>query len=710
MKTNCISRIVGLFVLFFMSICCKKEIDFSKMSEEKQVEFYKKTVESVFEKGDALFQECKSATEFGEHLEDLLSIQGVTDAYVDGNAVYIKTISGSTLSYLYTPGPEFLFDDFDMNSITASTRAGDYPKAWMVGHHNDYKTACFVNQQAKDEGRDYISKVFFPFAKKALENIGISVEIESSPSRDFYKQDMYQYDIIYLITHGSYDSKDDIHWLFTSESLNWIDGMRDEMGESWLGDKIGVSDDIGQVWEVHQGDSVIVKYLMVSDLQIASAGHQFQNKGRAIVFNTACKSLLGNDNLWEAFKQRGAGLYLGYDETNGRGKEAGMYYFCRLASGMSLLNSFYDLPSRLRTEHGTEKDSQGKEREFDAWLRTRYDVDSDISSTFITTSSIPDYEDQSNKEGTVVKLMGHAPMFAPSYLVYDNVNTQQSERRLFDFSYSSFRYGFCISETPVISDSKMLDPLKIGDEGCTYQDYKVSFSSIIENLEPEKKYYYWTYIYDGHDYVFSEGNSFETKRINRVIPEEIIDQMDDYIPIYEGNNPPNVEGQYLLSPSELVYDSTHGFSIGHIFDDLYFQFLNQDMENNTLDYVEEQGNSSQVGTGAFISGEGDRFSVFFNTDGNAVYDDYSFWYKTALVISGIKTADGIKDLDYAFVLVDKGDDPKPYYIPSGSFRVFKDGDGLSTNTNYFSRRTSAPLKPMSYNPTPLPSMFEVEHN
>ena len=707
MKIKCITRIAEFCVLFFLSVCCKKEIDFSRMSEEKQIEFYKNTVEAVFEKGDALFQECKSATEFGEHLEDFLSIQGVTDAYVDGNTVYIKTISGSTLSYLYTPDSEYLIDDIDLNSFTTSTRAGDYPKAWMVGHHNDYKTACFVNQQAMDESRDYISKVYFPYAKKALENVGIAVEIESSPTRDFYKQDMYQYDIIYLITHGSYDSKDDIHWLFTSESLNWFDGMREEMGESWLGDKIGVADDIGQVWEVHQGDSVIVKYLMVSDLQIASAGHQFQNEGRAIVFNTACQSLLGNDNLWEAFKQRGAGLYLGYDETNSWGKRAGMYYFCRLASGMSLLNSFYDLPSELRIDHETEKDSQGKEREFVAWLRTRYDLDSDISSTFITTSSIPDYEDQSDKEGTIVKLLGYAPMFAPSFLVYDNVSTQQSERHPFDFSYNSFRYGFCISETPAISDSKMLDPLKIGDEGCTYHDYQVSFSAIVEDLEPEKKYYYWSYIYDGHDYVFSEGDSFETKRINRVIPEDILDQMDDYIPIYDGGNPPNVEGQYLISPVAITFDGTNQYEIGDVFTDIYCQFLNQDMAHNTLDYNEKTGSSTSTGTGAFISGEGNRFSVFFNTEGVSVFSDYSINIKTALVISGIMTSEGIKDVYYAFVLVDKGDDPSHHIIDIGGFRVFKDSDGLSVPVNYFNSPGKSQTKGLFYNPLPLPGVHDA---
>ena len=690
---------MGVLLVFFpvFLVSCKKDIDFSKMSENEQMEFYQRTVEAVYEKGDVLFKECRTATEFGNHLEDIRLIKGVEDVYADGNAVYVELVGGKTISYLYTPTPSITNDEVEQLMIgkaTAPTRTGDYPSSWMISNRGYYKNACIVNQQSRDEGRDYIPQFIIPNVKNALENIGIHVEVELTPTRDFLLNDMCQYDIVFLISHGSYNSKKGRHWIFTAEKAENSN-----------------SEDIGRVWEVHDGDSVIVSYYKISDSQIASSKTRFQNEDHALIFNVSCESLMGNDNLWEAFQSRGVGFYLGYDRTNGAGQMAGMYYFGRLASGMSFLNAYHDLPFWCKKDPHEKKDSLGNVIiDYYAWLRCRYDIDSNISSTCITSPSVSGWKDVSTGKDSAVELVGTAPLYAPSFFTYDNSDKQECQIWQYEFSADLFRYGLCISESPSINESRLLDPMRVGDDSCRYDDYQVVFSNKVEDLEPDKQYYYWSYLYDGHDYVFSDMESFTTRRINRFIPDDIIDQMDDYIPIYEGNNPPNVEGQYLLSPSELVYDSTHGFSIGHIFDDLYFQFLNQDMENNTLDYVEEQGNSSQVGTGAFISGEGDRFSVFFNTDGNAVYDDYSFWYKTALVISGIKTADGIKDLDYAFVLVDKGDDPKPYYIPSGSFRVFKDGDGLSTNTNYFSRRTSAPLKPMTYNPKPLPSMLEVEPN
>lgn len=51
--------------------------------------------------------------------------------------------------------------------------------------------------------------------------------------------------------------------------------------------------------------------------------------------------------------------------------------------------------------------------------------------------------------------------------------------------------------------------------------------------------------------------------------------------------------------------------------------------------------------------------------------------KTALVISGTKTNTGIKGIRYAFVMVEKGDDPDTKLMDEGVFRVFEDGDGLA---------------------------------
>ncbi|WP_300814093.1 fimbrillin family protein [uncultured Bacteroides sp.] len=168
-------------------------------------------------------------------------------------------------------------------------------------------------------------------------------------------------------------------------------------------------------------------------------------------------------------------------------------------------------------------------------------------------------------------------------------------------------------------------------------------------------------------------------RLDEVVPEEIQDALEPYMPIYNGINPPIVEGQYLISQMVTVYcedQGVGGYDPGDVVKDTYIRFYNQNTTNNTLDYEDKSGNSASVGKGAFISGYGDYFSAFFNTEG--VSDGIK--YKTALIISGIKTSSGIRDLYYAFIMVEKGADPEEELMDEGVFRVFKDGDGLAANT------------------------------
>lgn len=174
----------------------------------------------------------------------------------------------------------------------------------------------------------------------------------------------------------------------------------------------------------------------------------------------------------------------------------------------------------------------------------------------------------------------------------------------------------------------------------------------------------------------------EEERLEVVVPSDILVKLDDYIPVYNGVNPPNVEGTYFMDPSITVYceDYVGGDSYypGYEVASCYIEFSNQNTKKNTLDYYEESttGNSVAEGKGAFISGSGNNFTAFFNTVGEA----YDIYIKEALVISGTKTSSGIKNLHYAFVMVEKGPDPDGILMNEGVFRVFKDGDGMSYAT------------------------------
>ena len=237
-----------------------------------------------------------------------------------------------------------------------------------------------------------------------------------------------------------------------------------------------------------------------------------------------------------------------------------------------------------------------------------------------------------------------------------------------------------------------------------------SFSATVTDLEPLTEYYVAAYMvvvppYGERQTFYGNVVSFVTDPIKNVIPDEIIDQIDDYMPIHNGINPPVIEGQFVMSPMMMVY-STYGHQPGDIFSDYYVMFYNQDIINNTLDFRAaeefEDGSSSGTGTGAFISGEGNDFSVFFNVDEETVYPDYTIYDKSAVIMSGTITDKGIKDLYYAFVLLDKSSDPKSHIVPVGTYRVFKDKDGLSYFTNFFSTNAPKRTRGLHNSPQKLP--------
>ena len=183
------------------------------------------------------------------------------------------------------------------------------------------------------------------------------------------------------------------------------------------------------------------------------------------------------------------------------------------------------------------------------------------------------------------------------------------------------------------------------------------------------------------------------ERIYDVVPPEILPDIEPYIPIYRGTNPPVIEGTIFVDPFTTVfckdYPSNGGFAPGYEVSSSYIRFSNQNTVYNTLDIdeVSVSGNSASTGTGAFISGSGNNFTAYFNTIGQG----YGISTKTALVISGTKVSGGIANLKYAFVMVDKGDDPENKLMGEGVFRVLKDGNDISEYATWpGNTRTYAP--------------------
>lgn len=160
------------------------------------------------------------------------------------------------------------------------------------------------------------------------------------------------------------------------------------------------------------------------------------------------------------------------------------------------------------------------------------------------------------------------------------------------------------------------------------------------------------------------------------IPETVLsaeeqDAVSQYMPIYEGCTPPNVEGDWLASPMTLTFASDN---YAGEFYDLHWRVERQN-RRNLAKYKEWQNTASALGKEAHIIGEGDNFTMY--TIEQSVNESRGWSCEQVTVISGTKTANGIEGYRYAVVMRNKTDE-RGIIIEPDSYRVFTDGDGISS--------------------------------
>jgi len=179
-----------------------------------------------------------------------------------------------------------------------------------------------------------------------------------------------------------------------------------------------------------------------------------------------------------------------------------------------------------------------------------------------------------------------------------------------------------------------------------------------------------------------------TDSINNIVPPDILQKLEDLgVVINGGNTPPNIEGTYLVSPltlvkSSVLFDVVPGtvYWIGNGIMDLTFS--EQNNANLTVKLSHTIGNDYEnaSGLGAFITGDGNKFSVFVEAAGT----DGGYPTKSVEIHSGEITANGIENYQWALIITESA----PTTIPEGQGRLWKDGDGFSERIN----QNSAPAQ------------------
>ena len=167
------------------------------------------------------------------------------------------------------------------------------------------------------------------------------------------------------------------------------------------------------------------------------------------------------------------------------------------------------------------------------------------------------------------------------------------------------------------------------------------------------------------------NNNFSSEVTNVASKETIQKMATGGATIYGGTTPPEVKlpSGFLFHTGEIVLSHTtlgdKDPIINKIQDGFFYRFYNQKGSKLKVDYFNQSGRTYAAnGVDAVISGEGNKFTIFFlNKERNLV------------ALSGEFTGDAIKDFQQS-VINKVGE-------PIGAVRVFKSKSGYAESTREF---------------------------
>ena len=155
-------------------------------------------------------------------------------------------------------------------------------------------------------------------------------------------------------------------------------------------------------------------------------------------------------------------------------------------------------------------------------------------------------------------------------------------------------------------------------------------------------------------------------------PEDLAKLEDAGMQIYPGDNPPNIEGSYLVDSQVIVYDEIgmEGDPVANYIQTYYDQKSDGSIKNS---YEAIGIDDTATGLGAFISGDKDCFSVYVRVDGSADGCNYA----SPIIYSGCLADEGIEGFSLGLIMKSKQGDNCDALMPEGAARIIKEQDGLA---------------------------------
>lgn len=337
---------VVLFLSCVLIIGCKKDEGPTQTGgtgggtlTEEQKQAIRAGYQAVASSADTLLLSQSGITGLQTQLATYRANPNVENAWVEGNALYVKFKNGGTISWYVAP--DIVVPPYDgptgmgFSSVSCLLKPSE-----RVGNTK----ALLINAQYGDEGRQYNRDLITYLEQKfAARGFTTTTKNGNAAGVSFFKSGMKDFGAIFFISHGAYDGTNT--WQTTGEE-GTLDSLMAKYEAHWKANQLS----IGTVREKRNGVYIAVKLYMFSQKLIDSmyAANDFP---KSMIYLVACQGLKdANKQVARSFVNKGARGVIGWDETNCLGQSTGKQLFTTLLCGANIRDAFSALPAEAKND------------------------------------------------------------------------------------------------------------------------------------------------------------------------------------------------------------------------------------------------------------------------------------------------------------------------------------------------------------------------
>lgn len=327
-------------------------------------------VESFISTMETMLEQNTTMEDLVSHMEEIKNIDGVEEVYYDGENMFIQIRDWLGICFTSLPVP-----DNNGPSLQSLNRKNIKRHIPTNKDGSPMKVTIGFQMTGDDnftEAKEVIDELYSDFSTMGYNP---KYYLGDELNLDFFYKDIFDSNVLLIDTHGGYGIFNKKHYLYTgiaSSSNDFVGSNIDRLFN--ISNDIDL-DDIGINVCHYKGDSWFNNpfghrwYYIVREDFIRKSPYRFTGAGPHMVFIAACSSLQGNDILTRSdeirpygndtfaqiFFDKGADVYLGYNNGTYRAAWAAYHYFHNMLLGASAERAFKSLDPLLKYEEDKEE-------------------------------------------------------------------------------------------------------------------------------------------------------------------------------------------------------------------------------------------------------------------------------------------------------------------------------------------------------------------